>query len=895
MRDESERDERLMTLVEAALDQPSDTQDDFVRGACGSDPDLCAEVLQRVRWEQQMSSFLRESVLSVLEFDDCPFENGELVAGRFRILGEVGRGGMGVVYEALDEKLNRRVAIKCAQRGYGNHLPPETRAAREVSHFNVCKVHDLHSVSRDLGEVEFMTMEFIEGETLSARIRRSGRLLPGEAREIAVQICAGLAQAHRQGVIHGDLKCGNIILAAAEGRTRAVITDFGLATMKLREANENTPEQGGGSFDYMAPELFSGAAASVLSDLYGLGVIFHVMLTGKVPSPANRADLGEKGSTLTLGKAVPRRFLTRRCERLPTPWGRVVPRCLETAPEDRFRSAEEVVEWLEAPGKGRYKWLSAGLAAAAILAFTLQPGREQLSPPVRLAVLPVVTEGTSLSTAAGLGLELADRLSGARRGFVVIPPHEAERYQVDTLPKAKAVLAATHVLRTRLRNSGSQFTVEASVIEIGSGVTLQELRADYPSKDLSLLAKALTATITRAFQLRTRVPLEVLATAAYPSYVQGLNFLRRDESSADEAIPFLLKASELDQRSALPYAAIAEAYLQKFWRGFGAEWMDRATQAVSKAQSLNPDSAPVLLAAGYMKQLHGWYDQAVRDYARAEELAPGNADAWNRLALAYSAMNQPDRAIATYRKALQAQPDYYAPYIEFGRFYRRRLQYAEAEQLFRHVTALAPGLALGHMLLGLVLEQEDRLQEAEQALLASLRLQETTPALTDLGALYYQQERYGEAEHYFERSLQLGPAAAVGYLNLGDAYRHLGRATEATSIYRRAEDLARAEVSQNPSDAFTRSLYAYILAYVGDRDTANFEMAEALVMSGGDGRVTRNAALVFEALGERDKTFKVLADAPAPLIEELSRQPDVKNLQHDPQFQELLRSKAAQR
>jgi Flp pilus assembly protein TadD len=296
-----------------------------------------------------------------------------------------------------------------------------------------------------------------------------------------------------------------------------------------------------------------------------------------------------------------------------------------------------------------------------------------------------------------------------------------------------------------------------------------------------------------------------------------------------------------------------------------------------------------------MKQLHGWYDQAVRDYARAEELAPGNADAWNRLALAYSALNQPDQAIATYRKALQAQPDYYAPYIEFGRFYRRRLQYAEAEQLFRHVTAIAPGLALGHMLLGLVLEQEDHLQEAEQALLTSLRLQETTPALTDLGTLYYEEERYGEAEHYFEKSLQLGPAAAVGYLNLGDAYRHLGRGTEATSIYRRAGGLARAEVSQNPSDAFTRSLYAYISAYLGDRDTANFEMAQALVMSGGDGRVTRNAALVFEALGERDKTFKVLADAPAPLVEELSRQPDVKNLQHDPEFQELLRSKTAHR
>ena len=201
--------------------------------------------------------------METLELLDRPFEPGELVAGRFRVLNEVGRGGMGVVYEAYDQKLDRRVALKTAVRGHDNRLPPEARAAREVSHFNVCKVYELHSTRTKLGEVEFLTMEFIAGETLSARLRRTGPLPLEQDRDIARQICAGLAQAHRQGVVHGDLKCGNIILTETpEGGTRAVITDFGLASLNPPGEEDPGPGPLRGSFDYMAPELFSGARPS---------------------------------------------------------------------------------------------------------------------------------------------------------------------------------------------------------------------------------------------------------------------------------------------------------------------------------------------------------------------------------------------------------------------------------------------------------------------------------------------------------------------------------------------------------------------------------------------------------------------------------------------------------
>ena len=180
----------------------------------------------------------------------------------------------------------------------------------------------------------------------------------------------------------------------------------------------------------------------------------------------------------------------------------------------------------------------------------------------------------------------------------------------------------------------------------------------------------------------------------------------------------------MDPRSALPYAGLAEAQLQLFQRDFGREWLQRAEQTVTKAQSLNADLVPVLLVAGLLKEQSGWYERAAQDYSRAVELAPDNSEAWKRLAGAYSNMNRPEEAIATYQKAIQAQPDYYSPYFELGLFYYLRGQFPEAEKYFRRTTEIVPGLSSGHMDLGLALKDQGRLQEAEQSLLTALRLQE---------------------------------------------------------------------------------------------------------------------------------------------------------------------------
>ena len=835
------------------------------------------------------------------DVEDREFAAGTPVGARFRIVRTVGRGGMGTVYEAFDEKLNRPVALKCAREGHRYHLLPEARAARDVSHFNICKVHDLHVLTTPLGDVDCISMEFIEGVTLAHRIDSDGPLSSQESREIALQICAGLAQVHREGVIHGDLKCGNIILArTVEGRVRAVITDFGLA----RSIDNIGDQEHGrsGTPDYMAPEQFLGQPASIASDIHALGVLFHVMLTGHAPlrsgappagNPPDPSSVGSQNSTVTLGFAIRDQDWRREIDAVPRSWKRIIQRCLAPHADRRFRS----VEALSAALAQRYRasrW-AAAIAGAVIL---VAAGRQWSKPvpviPVRLAVLPISVEGDPFENAPGIGLQVADKLTGVRRKFTVIPPREAERNHSTTPARARSALGATHALETHVHASGTTVSAEATLFDLQSGRPLGRLSGSYQTRDTAALAKALVATVTGAFQLPASSK-ESVSAAANDSLMQALDLLRQDNlGNAAKAIPLLNQAIRLDPASALPYAALAQAQVQMFVRGDGPEWLNLADVTVAKARGINADSVPVLLASGIVQQQHGNYEQALREFTRATAISPEDSEGWRHLAACYDLANRTDEAVATYRRAIETQPDYYRHYLGFGGFYFKRGEFDRAEEQYRHVTLIAPDLASGHMNLGLAFMERGRFPDAEKELLLALRLGGSRNLLMNLGAFYYAQERFQEAATYFERAQATGTASAVLYRDLGDAYRRLGKTQKASSAYRQGVAVAREDITRNPRRADSRALLALMLAFLGDRPNAQYEIEQALAMEPESRSVIRNAAITYEAFGQREKALAVLRRAPRQLLEEISRQPDIHDLQRDPRFQALLAKKPAE-
>ena len=209
--------------------------------------------------------------------DDARFVPGTILANRYRIVGLLGKGGMGEVYRADDLKLTQPVALKFLPDRYLSdgaalaRFHREVRVARQVSHRNVCRVYDI-------GEIDgrhFLSMEFIKGEELSSLLRRIGRLPSDKAVQIARQICAGLSAAHENGILHRDLKPSNVMIDS-DGNAR--ITDFGLAGL-VEEFHED--EVGAGTPAYMAPEQFDGGALTVKTDVYSLGLVLYELFTGK--------------------------------------------------------------------------------------------------------------------------------------------------------------------------------------------------------------------------------------------------------------------------------------------------------------------------------------------------------------------------------------------------------------------------------------------------------------------------------------------------------------------------------------------------------------------------------------------------------------------------------------
>jgi predicted Ser/Thr protein kinase len=253
------------------------------------------------------------------------FIPGRLLAGRYRIIALLGKGGMGEVYRADDLTLGQPVALKFLpdeashDQGLLERFKNEVRIARRVSHPNVCRVYDV-------GEVEdhiFFTMEYVDGEDLASLLRRIGRLPEDKALDIARQLCAGLAAAHTKGVLHRDLKPANIML---DGRGQVVITDFGLAgvadQIQGAEVRSGTPA-------YMAPEQLAGKEVSTRSDIYSLGLVLYEVFTGK------RAFTEKSGGKLRTGPESSISRPSSIVKDLNPVIERVILRCLETEPSAR--------------------------------------------------------------------------------------------------------------------------------------------------------------------------------------------------------------------------------------------------------------------------------------------------------------------------------------------------------------------------------------------------------------------------------------------------------------------------------------------------------------------------------------------------------------------------------
>jgi serine/threonine protein kinase/tetratricopeptide (TPR) repeat protein len=884
-------DELIIDLVEQALAQPASEREAYLESACAGNSELLEQARNYVRWEERMNGFLLEPIYRPGEFEH-PFEPGQLLDDRFRIVRELARGGMGIVYEAMDEKLDRRIAIKCAKAGFRKRLPPEVRNAREISHPNVCKIFEIHTASTRRREIDFIAMEFLEGETLAERLRR-GPMPQKEAHTVARQLAAGLAEAHRNRVIHGDLKSSNIILTTgADGAIRAVITDFGLARVsahvdsvpldlpveapkiELRpEDSTKTMHSGGGTPAYMAPELWRGEKASVASDIYALGVILYELAAGRRPFARN-VTWQEK--------------LTQSPPPIDRKWDPIVARCLDSDPARRCQNADEVAKAL-APRSRRW-WLAAAAALVLAIGSAAVTYQRATAPQqtIRLAVLPFGPADLSRDTAKQLA-----RLKGnSRTGLKVIPLSDTVKRKVNTSQDARALLGATHVLRCTVEKENENIILHVYLTDTRSGIDAKDWKVRYAPTELRYAPVALAGFVTSTFELPPLVAKTTVNAAARPDYLTGMSYVG-DNIRLDESVSLLERAVAADPDSPLTYAGLAEAQTGKYRATGDLALKEKARESVRQAQLRNPDLAEVHLISGWLSFISSLNELAQSDYQRAIALQPNNSEAYRRISMVYYRNGQMNEALTAAQKAVEIQPDI-TNLQHLGGFYFLRGDFQNAITEYRKMIDLAPKSARSHYALGAALGQLGRSEEAEHELRTAISLHDDFAAEHTLGAILLDSGKNQEAIYCFRRALDIGPASGLLWLNLGLAYSREHRDRDARSAFFGGQAFELKGLAGNSRHPLERARLAYFAARLGDSQQAESEIAQALQSLRDDAEVSLLALLTFEALGHREQSLSLLTGSPSILLRsivvQVNRYPELAELRHEPRYLTLIDS-----
>ena len=800
--------------------------------------------------------------------------------GPYRVVRELGQGGMGTVVLAEDTRLGRHVALKTvsgAQAGTSGgraQLLDEARAAAAISHPSIAAVHDVVDHDGDIAIV----FEFVEGETLAARLAK-GPLAEDQALHIAIQLADALGVAHGHGVLHRDLKPSNVMLAPG-GVVK--ILDFGIARFRpvgAAPAGAEGDDGFMGTPGYVAPEQWVGKPADERSDLYALGVVLFEMITGKRPFPEREP--------FTLARAAIERIARRMSTLAPhvSPGlDRLVARLLAADPALRPPRARVVADELRGllappalPPRRTASWLlvAAVLGVAAVggaVAWSLQPVRLDVRNPV-IAVLPLTNATGSDANdyvAAGVADSLVTSLASLPTVTTLSRSMVAEsRGRLSTPGAVARDLGATFVVDGSVQRAGDQLRLSLSLLWPDGRVAWADA-TEGQARDVfamqarlaSALGSALSVQMSAADQTRLETPPTSNANAL-DAYWRGRALLERRDRPGNLQLAEVAfnEALRLDARFVDAHAALGETYWELYNMTRDQQWVERAGTASATAVALAPDVAAVRLALGITLTNSGRNTEAVQELQRALAIRANDDEARRYLGKALAGLGRIDEAVAEWRKALTARPNNWQVLSDMGRTLFEARRFPEAEAAYRQLIAQRPDNVIGYQGLGSVYHRQNRLAEALEFYERAMAITPAGQVLSNMGTMYHQQGDYPKAVDAYRRAIAVRPNSAMTHRNLGDSLMRIGRRGDAVASYQRAVALAEQARQVNPADPQNLASLALFLAKAGDGATARRHVAEAARLSPDDVFVWNRAAQVYAVLGSRDEALAALARA----------------------------------
>jgi serine/threonine protein kinase/tetratricopeptide (TPR) repeat protein len=858
--------------------------------------------------------------------------------GNYQILGLAGAGGMGMVYRALDTKLERLVALKflpdqvVASKTGKERFLREARTASSLDHPNIGVIHGIEETADGR---TYIVMAFYEGETLARKIS-SGPLPLGEAVDIAIQTARGLTEAHARAVIHRDIKPSNIILTQ---QRVAKIVDFGLA--RVNSSADSTQTLGtAGTIGYMSPEQTMGKPVDQRTDIWALGVVIAEMITGRSPfqrdsaaativAILNEAPVLPDEIPVELRRIVYRALSKDAATRYPTSAEMLVdleafrtqigPESAKTVPRSTlsdaaFRQSVEQASrqmWLPATTRTQKSfWLLGSIITTAVVLALLF-----LIPAVRnsvvgffgrheehIAVLPFENVGGDPANEAvseGLMDSLSSRLTNLdvdQQSVWVVPTSEIRRLKIVDPGTALRQLGATMVVKGSIAREGGDVRLTVNLIDTKTLRQVGSAALEDRAGDLAMLQDEAVSRLARLMHIN--VTAEMLRNtggsvvpAAYEQYLKALGYVQRYDKpgNLDSAIAALNGAVKTDPRFAVGFAELGEAYRLKYLTEVNPKWIDEALANCQKAAELNDHLPAIYVTLGRLHETAGKHDLAVQEFQHALQLNARDADALSGVAHSYENAGRIQEAETTFQKASALRPDSWVGYNDLGLFYDRQNKYQESIASLRQAIELTPDNAQVYLNLGAVyIDTGDAnlAGDAEQALRKSIALAPSYPAYANLGQLFYTQKRYRESADMTEKALQLNDQNYLVWNNLVNAYVQLQEKDKAAAARERVIQLAEQSAQLNPQDALVQGKLAYLYARQDSRVKAMARTQTALALSPEDPTVLVDVGDAYEVMGERQLALKYIQKAiekgyPA---QQVINDPDMQSLIRDPNF-----------
>lgn len=819
---ENERWQQVERLYHSALTKQASERSAFLVEICAGDEELRREVESLLAYEDRAETFIESPALDVAARMMAGEHSRTVRVGesvnQYRIVSQLGAGGMGEVYLAEDSRLRRRVALKflpvalIKDKRHLHRFEVEARAIAALSHPNVCTIHEV--IQTEDGR-HCIVMENVEGMALRERMT-NGHMTLNEVLDIAIQIASALSSAHAAGIVHRDIKPENVMVRS-DGYVK--VLDFGLA--KLADKNsvlanshvetraielKTTPGMVMGTVAYMSPEQTRGLPVDARTDVWSLAVVLYEMVAGRHPfSGQTQTDL-----IVSIVEREPDSLSDARPDvRSLQP---IIMKALAKDPNQRYQTAEEILSELKSVKRKleigidleRYKASNSTHDGFPLL--NLNASRKRM---IMFAALATIA-GIVLLSAVWFGkrLRTATPASTAIKSVAVLPMvnisgDQSQDYFAEGMTETLiAGLAKVHALRVTSRTSVMQFkasqkplkqiarelnvdaVVEGSVQRVADKITVAVSLIDASTeehlwtgnynrdlRDVLTVQNEVATAITQAIQI-TLTPQEQsrlararpINPAAYDDFLRGRYYLNRQtKADNDSAIESLNRAVTSDPQFAAGWAELAQAYV---WKLFlfapdEKELQEKAFVAVEKALALDPDLPEAYLARGrllWTPANHFPHDKAIQEYRRALALNPSLDEARNQLALVLGHVGLLDEALAELNKALTTNPSNNLARFRVGEVLLFQGKHEEALAALRNIPPEVNPSLVGHQIV-FALISLGRKEEAEATLEKFLKdyPADNRGLFTSLQAILAASAgRYREAEEKIRSAIERG-------------------------------------------------------------------------------------------------------------------------------------------